>query len=86
MAAALACALPAGAQLAAAPDDADAPAVVSVPITGDRLGGFVLPTEPGTWPLVLRAEQASAWKVETTQRLYLSGRVSVAMGAYDFTA
>ncbi|MFM8784530.1 MAG: hypothetical protein ACKOFI_05140, partial [Phycisphaerales bacterium] len=86
MAAALACVLPAAGQLAAAPEEADAPAVVSVPITGDRLGGFVLPTEPGTWPLVLRAEQASAWKVETTQRLYLTGRVSVAMGAYDFTA
>jgi hypothetical protein len=20
-----------------------------VPVTGDRLGGFVIPTEPGTW-------------------------------------
>ena len=86
LAALLACAMPASAQLAVAPEEPDAPAVVSVPITGDRIGGFVLPVEPGAWPLVLRAEQASAWKVETTQRLYLSGRVRVSMGAYDFTA
>ncbi|MFM1936091.1 MAG: LPS-assembly protein LptD [Planctomycetota bacterium] len=60
--------------------------IVGAPITGDRLGGFVLPTEPGTWDLTVSAKEANAWKVETTQRLYVRGDVRVRMGAYDFTA
>lgn len=61
-------------------------AAVSAPILGDRLGGFVLPTEPGTWPVVISAVEANAWKVETTQRLQLRGKVRVMMGTYDFTS
>lgn len=56
------------------------------PITGDRLGGYVIPTEPGTWSVALQATSANVWKVETTQRVYLSGKVRVTMGTYDFTA
>jgi hypothetical protein len=61
-------------------------ATVSAPILGDRLGGFVLPTEPGTWPIVISATEANAWKVETTQRLQLRGKVRIMMGTYDFTS
>ena len=61
-------------------------AAVSAPVLGDRLGGFVLPTEPGTWPVVISATEANAWKVETTQRLQLRGKVRVMMGTYDFTS
>jgi len=56
------------------------------PVTGDRLGGFVIPTEPGTWPLVLKAVNASFWKLDSTQRVYLRDRVQVQIGAYEFTA
>lgn len=55
-------------------------------VEGDRLGGFVIPTEPGIWPISLRATNAHVWKVDSTQRVYLSGRVSVNLGTYDFTA
>jgi hypothetical protein len=68
---------------------AAAPATAQVslgPITGKSLGGFVLPTEPGTWPVSLRSVSANVWKVDSTQRVYLSGRVSVQLGTYDFTA
>ena len=53
---------------------------------GDRLGGYVIPTEPGTWPVSLRATSAWTWKVDSTQRLYLQGKVQVQMGTYDFSA
>ena len=72
--------------LAAAAARVAAAQVERAPITGDRLGGYVIPTEPGTWPVSLQATSAHAWKVETTQRVYLSGRVRVVMGTYDFTA
>lgn len=55
-------------------------------IEGDRLGGFVIPTEPGVWPITLRATSAHVWKVDSTQRVYLTGRVGVNLGTYDFTA
>ena len=60
--------------------------VEGVPITGDRLGGFVLPIEPGNWPLTLRATSAWTWKVDSTQRVFLSGKVNVQLAAYDFYA
>jgi hypothetical protein len=80
-------AVPAWARQALPPaDEREARPDVSAPILGDRLGGFVLPTEPGTWPVVLAATEAHAWKVETTQRLLLRGKVRVMMGTYDFDA
>ena len=57
-----------------------------VPVTGDRLGGFVIPTEPGTWSVQLSSTSAHVWKVDSTQRVYLTGKVRVIMGTYDFTA
>jgi hypothetical protein len=60
--------------------------VRSGPVDGESLGGFVLPTEPGKWPLELKAVSANLWKVGSTQRLYLRERVSVNLGSYDFTA
>ena len=54
--------------------------------SGDSLGGFVLPTEPGTWPVSLKAVSASLWKVGSTQRLYLRERVEVSLGSYEFVA
>jgi hypothetical protein len=60
--------------------------VEGVPITGDRLGGFVLPIEPGNWPLLLRATSAWTWKVDSTQRVLLRGKVNVQLAAYDFYA
>ena len=55
-------------------------------VEGDRLGGFVIPTEPGVWPITLRATNAHVWKVDSTQRVYLTGRVGVNLGTYDFTS
>jgi hypothetical protein len=56
------------------------------PVTGDSLGGHVIPTEPGKWDVGLRSVSANLWKVGSTQRLYLRERVSVSLGSYDFTA
>lgn len=84
---ALAFAAPAFARQALPPAaERETRATVSSPILGDRLGGFVLPTEPGSWPVVISATEASAWKVETTQRLQLRGKVRVMMGTYDFNS
>lgn len=71
---AVACAAAAGAQ------------VSEGPVTGETLGGFVLPTEPGKWDVSLRSVSANLWKVGSTQRLLLRERVSVGLGSYDFTA
>ncbi|MBL9140487.1 MAG: hypothetical protein JNK53_01355, partial [Phycisphaerae bacterium] len=60
--------------------------VEGVPITGDRLGGFVLPIEPGKWNARFKSTRANAWKVDSTQRLYLDGQVNVQLGPYDFYA
>jgi hypothetical protein len=54
--------------------------------TGDGLGGFVIPTEPGTWPVSLKSVSASTWKVGSTQRLDLRERVEVSLGSYEFAA
>lgn len=60
--------------------------VEGVPITGDRLGGFVLPIEPGTWNARFTSTRANTWKVDSTQRLFLDGQVNVQLGPYDFYA
>ncbi|MFO0961764.1 MAG: hypothetical protein U0625_02535 [Phycisphaerales bacterium] len=60
--------------------------VTGAPITGDRLGGFVLPVEPGKWPLILKSTRAWTWKVDSTQRIYLSEKVNIQVGSYDFYA
>ncbi len=72
--------------LGALPCAPSAAQIEGVPITGDRLGGFVLPVEPGTWNAVFRSTRSSAWKVDSTQRLLLEGQVNIQLGPYDFYA
>ncbi len=55
-----------------------------VPITGDRISGFVLPIEPITGDIRIEALRASAWNVDDTKRLLLSGDVRISIGAYVF--
>ena len=57
-----------------------------VPITGDRISGFVLPIEPITGDIQIRALRASAWSVDDTKRLLLGGDVQISIGAYTFQA
>ncbi|MHC4082243.1 MAG: LPS assembly protein LptD [Planctomycetota bacterium] len=55
----------------------------TVPVTGDRLTGFVLPVEPLVTDIRLRALRARAWDVEDTRCLVLEGDARVVVGAYD---
>jgi len=57
-----------------------------VPITGDRLSGFVLPIEPLVSDITLSALSADAWTVDDTKRLALRGDVRIAVGSYVFHA
>lgn len=57
-----------------------------VRITGDRLSGFVLPVEPIAGDIVLESMNASAWTVDDTKRIVLSGDARVQIGQYEFTA
>ena len=75
-----------GAALVLAPTAHSASQIEGVPVTGDRLGGFVIPVEPGERPARFNATRANLWKVDSTQRLYLQGQVNVQLGAYDFYA
>ncbi len=63
-----------------------AQAVEEVPITGDSLGGFVLPIMPIDSDISLDANQAWTWTVGDTQRLLLQGDVRIACGYYFFTS
>ncbi len=65
---------------------ANQPAVAQrrVPITGDRISGFVLPIEPITGDVRIKALRASAWNVDDTKRLVLRGDVQISIGAYTF--
>ena len=58
----------------------------SVPITGDRLSGFVLPIEPLSEDIEIEALRVRAWDVDDTRRLLLEGDVRVRIGARQFTA
>ena len=78
--------LPIVAALAAAAADGAEGQVRAGPVTGDSLGGFVLPTEPGKWTAALKSVKANFWKVGSTQRIDLRERVAVNLGSYDFTA
>jgi hypothetical protein len=55
----------------------------TVPVTGDRLTGFVLPVEPLVTDIRMRALRARAWNIEDTQCLVLEGDARVGIGAYD---
>ena len=60
----------------------------SIPITGDRLSGFVLPIEPLDAEIRIEALRAHAWKVNDTQRLALDRDVRIDIGGrlYQSTA
>ena len=55
-------------------------------ITGDRLGGLVLPIEPIKSDLILGTTETWRWVVDDTQRLLLKGEVNIDLGSYAFSA
>ena len=57
-----------------------------VTVTGDRLGGFVLPIQPITSDISLVAQQCWSWQVDDTTRIQLEGDVQIDVGGYAFTA
>lgn len=57
-----------------------------IAINGQKLGGFVLPSQPLDGNLALSATKASRWKVDDTQRLLLEGEVRFKLGSYHITA
>jgi len=82
---ALQCALALAATLLT-PRGAIAQELQEVPITGDRLGGFVLPIEPVRSDLRATCVKAWNWRVDDTQRLELVGDVRISIASYDFAA
>ncbi|MCH2160462.1 MAG: hypothetical protein MK085_01175 [Phycisphaerales bacterium] len=67
-------------------DQSATPPTRKVEITGDRLGGLVLPIEPIKSNLVLGGERCWHWVVDDTQRVFLKGGVSIELGSYAFAA
>ena len=57
----------------------------TIPITGDRLSGFVLPIEPLSADIDLGALRAFGWDVDDTKRLVLEGQVTVKIGTQTFS-
>ncbi|MFM1889936.1 MAG: hypothetical protein RLZZ565_693, partial [Planctomycetota bacterium] len=55
-------------------------------ISGQALGGFVLPMRPVESGLAMSASRAWRWKSDDTQRLLLEGDVRVTLGGYAFSA
>ncbi len=58
----------------------------TIPVTGDRLSGFVLPVEPVAGDIRLHALRAWGWTVDDTKRLLLQSEVRVRIGTHRFTA
>ena len=57
-----------------------------VPITGESLGGFVIPVEPVASDIVIEAVRGWAWDSDDTKRLQIEGDVRVRFGGYYFSA
>lgn len=57
-----------------------------VPITGQSLGGFVLPTEPVVSDIIIEGVRGWAWDVDDTKRLQIEGDVRVRFGGYYFSS
>ena len=83
-AASLVAALVAAMTVATAWGQGPARELTDVAITGDRLGGFVLPIEPVTSDIRITSVKAWAWKVDDTQRLQLEGDVRISVASYEF--
>jgi lipopolysaccharide assembly outer membrane protein LptD (OstA) len=58
----------------------------TVQITGDRLGGFVLPIEPLMGNIEMSARNATTWSIDDTKRVLLSGDVKIRIGSREFRA
>jgi len=58
----------------------------SVRITGDRLSGVVLPVEPQSGDIRIKALRGWVWTVDDTQRLVLQQDVSIRVAGQEFTA
>ncbi len=56
------------------------------PITGESLGGFVIPIEPVASDIVLDGVRAWSWTVDDTKRLQIEGDVRVKFGGYLFSS
>lgn len=57
-----------------------------IPITGQSLGGFVLPVLPVDSDISIDSREAWAWTVGDTKRLFLEGDVRISCGSYFFTS
>ncbi|MFK7959006.1 MAG: LPS assembly protein LptD [Phycisphaerales bacterium] len=57
-----------------------------IPVTGDRLSGFVLPISPQEGAIELRARTANLWRIDDTRRLLLRGDVDVRIGPHRYRA
>ena len=55
-------------------------------ISGDQLGGFVLPILPIESEIILVAQRARSWRVGDTTRMLLEGDVQIDVGGYAFSA
>ena len=53
-------------------------------MSGDRLGGLVLPVEPREGPIQINAMRAWTWNVDNTKRLLLSGDVEILIADFSF--
>lgn len=57
-----------------------------VPITGQSLGGFVIPVEPVASEIVIDAVKGWAWDSDDTKRLQVEGDVRIRFGGYYFSS
>ena len=57
-----------------------------VPVTGESLGGFVIPVEPIASEIRIEAVRGWAWTTDDTRRLQLEGDVRIRFGGYSFSA
>ena len=53
-------------------------------MSGDRLGGLVLPVEPRDGPIQINAMRAWTWTIEETKRLVLSGDIEIHIADFSF--
>ncbi len=57
-----------------------------VAINGQKLGGFVIPSQPLDATLSISSTKAHRWKVDDTQRLLLEGEVRFNLGSYHISS
>lgn len=57
-----------------------------VPVSGESLGGFVIPVEPVASNIHIDAVRGWAWTSDDTKRLQVEGDVRIRFGGYNFSA